>query len=139
MSPGSLLPYFTTQRRMPIEEFLLVSGPKSSLAEKKQHPNTEISPETLPAPVSPCGCSPDSPYGTDRNFFGTYPPNIRGCSPNLALWESPQKVVFDEVTMTKFSLALLAGQKHPQMRCYQLPVKQLDHDCSSEGASQIRS
>lgn len=53
-------------------------------------------------------------------FSGTYPPNIRGCSRNLALQESSQEVVFDEVTMTKFSLALLARQKHPQMRW--LPV-----------------
>lgn len=53
MSPGSLLPYFTTQRRMPTEEFLLVSGPKSSLAEKKQHPNTEIAPEHYLPPSPP--------------------------------------------------------------------------------------
>lgn len=71
-------------------------------------------------PVSPCGCSPDSPCGIEKNISGTYPPNIRSCSLNLALQESSQKVVSDEVTMTKFYLAMLARQKHPQMRW--LPV-----------------
>lgn len=104
---------------MTTEEFLLVSRLKSSLAEKKQHPNTETSPGHYML-ISPCGRSPDSPYGIDRNFSGTYPPNNRGCSLNLALQESSQKVVFDEVTMTKFSLALLPKQKHLQMRW--LPV-----------------
>lgn len=50
ISPGSCLPYFTTQRRMPTEEFLLVFGPKSSPAEKKQHPNTEVFPPNTKCP-----------------------------------------------------------------------------------------
>lgn len=119
-SPGSFLPYFTTQKRMPIFRiFVSIWSHIISSWEKASSQPRDL-PQALNAALPPCGCSPDFPHGIDGNFSGTYPPNIRGCSLNQALQESSQKVDFDEVTMTKFSLALLARQKHLQMRW--LPV-----------------
>lgn len=58
----------------------------------------------------------------------------RGWSPNLSL---------EERSLMGDSAEVLSGrlvrQAHPKRGGYQLPRKQLDHVCRSEGASQIRS
>lgn len=120
ISPGGPLPHRTTQSRMRTAEFCWYLVPNHLLLRKSNIPTQRPPPRVTKCWSLPVATALILHMELIGTFSGTYPPNIRGCSRNLALQESSQEVVFDEVTMTKFSLALLARQKHPQMRW--LPV-----------------